>query len=126
MSKPSIKYDEVSDTLTISFESGLPGTGIELTEHILLRINKLERKTISIVFFDYSVLAQNTDIGTRSFPLTGLSNISSDLREIVLTILLNPPVSDFLHFSAYTVSVVETIPSISLQSIPVTRLLLNR
>jgi len=54
MSKPSIKYDEVSDTLTISFESGLPGTGVELTEHILLRINKLDRKAISIVFFDYS------------------------------------------------------------------------
>ena len=50
MSKSSIKYDEVSDTLTISFESGLPGTGIELTEHILLRINQLERKAISVFF----------------------------------------------------------------------------
>jgi len=33
-------YDESSDTLYISFEPGAKGTGIELNEHILLRIDK--------------------------------------------------------------------------------------
>jgi len=51
MNKASIKYDEVSDTLTVSFEHGVPATGIELTEHILLRISKTERKAISLVVF---------------------------------------------------------------------------
>jgi len=67
MNKPNIKYDEISDTLTISLEPGVPATGIELTEHILLRISKTERKAISIVVFEYSVLAQKTDMRTRSF-----------------------------------------------------------
>lgn len=119
MSKPSIKYDEVSDTLTISFEAGVQATGIELTDHILLRINRSERKAISLVFFDYSVLAQETDMGVRSFPLTGLSNLSNELQETVFEILLHEPVSEFLRLSAYTLSIVETIPIISLQPIPV-------
>ncbi len=120
MNKPNIKYDEISDTLTISLEPGVPATGIELTDHILLRINKTERKAISIIVFDYSVLAQKTDMGTRSFSIAaGLSQLSSELREIVFEILLQKPVSDFLHLSAYTLSLVETIPIVSLQPIPV-------
>lgn len=115
MSKPSIKYDEASDTLTVCFEPGSKATGIELTDHILLRINQQQRSCVSIVFFEYSVLTQKTDMGTRSFPLTSLSQVSSDLREMVFDILLAPPVSDFLKLSAYTVSVVETVPIISLQ-----------
>ncbi|MBW4635795.1 MAG: hypothetical protein KME30_29120 [Iphinoe sp. HA4291-MV1] len=119
MSKPSVKYDEASDTLTVCFEPGSKATGIELTDHILLRINQQQRKAVSIVFFEYSVLAQKTEMGSRSFPLTGLSKISSDLREMVFEILLSDPVSDFLHLSAYTVSLVETIPIVSLQPMPV-------
>jgi len=115
MSKPSVKYDEVSDTLRVSFEAGFKATGIELTDHILLRINQQQCSCVSIVFLEYSVLAQKTEMGTRSFPLTGLSQISSDLKEIVFDILLKAPVSDFLQLSAYTVSVGETIPIVSLQ-----------
>ncbi|MBD2169502.1 DUF2283 domain-containing protein [Calothrix membranacea FACHB-236] len=117
MSQSSIKYDEASDTLTVCFEPGSPATGIELTDHILLRINQQECKAVSITFLEYSVLAQKTEMGTRSFPLTGLSEISSDLKEKVLNILLTPPVSDVLQLSAYTVSLVETIPIVSLQPI---------
>ena len=120
MNKPNIKYDKISDTLTISLEPRLPATGLALTEHIFLRISKTERKAISIIVFDYSVLAQTTDTGTRSFSIAaGLSHLSSDLREIVLEILLQKPVCDFLHLSAYTLSLVETIPIVSLQLIPV-------
>jgi len=115
MSKPSVKYDEVSDTLRVSFEAGFKATGIELTDHILLRINQQQCSCVSIVFLEYSVLAQKTEMGTRSFPITGLSQISSDLKEIVFDILLKAPVSDFLQLSAYTVSVGEAIPIVSLQ-----------
>jgi len=117
MSKPSVKYDETSDTLTVCFESGSPATGIELTDHILLRINQQQCKAVSIVFFEYSVLAQKTEMGIRSFPLTGLLKISSDLKERVFGILLTPPVCDFLQVSVYTVSLVETIPIVSVQPI---------
>ena len=110
MEKPKINYDEMSDTLYVSFEPGTKATGIELNEHILLRINKNKRKAVGLTFFEYSLLAQKTDLGPRSFPLTGLSGLSGDLRQIVLNILLTPPVSDMLSVSAFTPSVVETIP----------------
>ncbi len=39
MAKPIVNYDEISDTLYVSFEPGKKATGIELNDHILLRIN---------------------------------------------------------------------------------------
>jgi uncharacterized protein YuzE len=120
MTKTSFNYDEISDTLYISFEPGEKATGIELNEHILLRINKKERRAVGLTFFEYSLLAQKTYIGPRSFPLTGLSEISDDLREIVLDIIQRPPVSDILSLSAYTPSVIETIPISHLQPLPIT------
>jgi uncharacterized protein YuzE len=120
MTKTSYNYDEISDTLYISFEPGEKATGIELNEHILLRMNKNERRAVGLTFFEYSLLAQKTYIGPRSFPLTGLSEISDDLREIVLDIIQRPPVSDILSLSAYTPSIIETIPISHLQPLPIT------
>jgi hypothetical protein len=120
MSQSNVKYDEISDTLTVSFEAGVPATGIELTDHILLRLSKHERKALSLVILEYSVLAQKTEMGNRSFSIaSGLSQLSNELREIVFDILLQKPVCDFLHLSAYTISLIETIPIISVQPIPV-------
>ena len=108
----------MSDTLYVSFEPGMKATGIELNDHILLRINKNKRKVVGLTFLEYSLLAQKTDVGPRSFPLTGLSELSDDLREIVLDILLSPPVSDILSVSVFTPSIVETIPITLLQPLP--------
>jgi len=99
MTKPIFNYDEMSDTLYISFEPGEKATGIELNDHILLRINKNERRAIGLTFLEYSLLAQKTEIGPRSFPLTGLAELSDELRETVLDIMLRPPVSDILSLS---------------------------
>ncbi len=119
MKKPNYNYDEASDTLYVSFEPGEKATGIELNEPMLLRITKDERRAVGLTFLDYSVLAQKTDIGPRSFPLTGLAELSEDLREIVLDILQRPPISDILQISAYTPSIVETIPISELQPLPI-------
>ncbi len=119
MAKPSTNYDEMSDTLYISFEPDEIATGIELNDHILLRINKHKRRAIGLTFFEYSLLAQKTEIGPRSFPLTGLAELSDELRDMVLDILLHPPVSDILSVSAYTPSLTDTIPITSLQPLPV-------
>jgi uncharacterized protein YuzE len=119
MTEPVLSYDEVSDTLYISFAPGEAATGIELTDHILLRVNKSERRAIGLTLLDYSLIAQTTDIGPRSFPLTGLAQLSPEMREIVLGILLHPPVRDILSLSAYTPSPGEAIPIILLQPLPV-------
>jgi uncharacterized protein YuzE len=115
MTKPVFNYDEMSDTLYVSFAPGEKATGIELNDHILLRINKKERRAIGLTFLDYSLLAQKTEVGPRSFPLTGLAELSDELREIVLDILLRPPVSDILVLSTYTPSIAETVPITVLQ-----------
>jgi uncharacterized protein YuzE len=120
MSELVFTYDEASDTLYISFAPDEAATGIELTDHILLRVNKRERRAIGLTLLDYSILTQTTDIAPRSFPLTGLDELSDDLREVVLNILLHPPVHDILSLSAYTPSLAETIPIISLQPLSIT------
>ena len=119
MKKPNIKYDEISDTLTISFEPNVLATGVELTDHILLRLHKSDRTAVSLTFFDYSIIAQPTDVGMHHFPLTGLAKLSDELREIVIEILQSKPVSQYIYLSAYTPSITEIIPIISLQAIPV-------
>ncbi|MBT9439878.1 MAG: hypothetical protein GAS50_11920 [Desulfobacterales bacterium] len=78
-----------------------------------------ERRAIGLTFLEYSLLAQKTEVGPRSFPLTSLSELSEELREIVLYILLRPPVSDILSLSTYTPSIVEAIPIISLQPVAI-------
>ena len=115
MTKPNYNYDEISDTLYVSFFPGEKATGIELNDHILLRIDEEEQKAIGITFFEYSLLAQKTEFGPRSFPLSGLNQLSGELKELVHGILLNPPVSDILTLSAYTPSSVEVIPITSIQ-----------
>ncbi len=116
MNKPIFKYDEKSDTMNVTFAAGESGTGIELNENILLRINENERRAVGLTLFDYSVLAQPTEIGFRSLPLDGLENLPLEIREIVIEILLSSPVRDVLTLSAYTPSTVETIPITSLQN----------
>ncbi len=117
MTQPTFNYDETSDTLYISFSPGEKATGIELNDHILLRINKDERRAVGLTIFDYSLLAHKTDFGPRSFPLSGLKELSEELREIVYEILGSVPVNTILSVSAYTPSTLETIPITSLRPV---------
>lgn len=118
MATPTLHYDEASDTLYISFAPGEHATGIELNEHILLRINKAERRAVGLTIFEYSVLAQPTEVGPRSVPLSGLAQLSAELRAVVLEVAQRPPVSDYLALSAYTPSAAETIPITSVRPLP--------
>ena len=119
MAEPIFHYDEASDTLYVSFAPGEAATGIALNDHMLLRINKHERRAIGLTLFDYSILAQVTEVSPRSFPLTGLMQLSDDLRAMVLDILQRPPVCELLSLSAYTPSLAETVPIASLQPVPI-------
>jgi uncharacterized protein YuzE len=118
MNAPLFNYDEPSDTLYVSFASGEKATGIELNDHILLRLNKAERRAVGLTFFEYSLLAQRTEVGPRSFPLTGLAQLSEELRELVLEIVSRPPVNAVISLYAYSPSSMETIPTTSLQPLP--------
>lgn len=118
MKTPNFNYDEISDTLYVSFEPGVMATGIELNNNILLRIDKDKRKAIGITFLDFSLLTQRADFGPRSFPLTGLAELSDELRELVLEIIQSHPVKEILTLSTYTPTYSESIPITSLQHLP--------
>lgn len=109
MNDPIFSYDEISDTLTISFFPGEMATGIELNDNLLLRINKQKRYAVSLSIFNYSILAQKPEAGLRSLPLTGLDELSDSLRQLVLAILLQKPLSDILAVSTYTPSLSEHV-----------------
>jgi uncharacterized protein YuzE len=110
MTQPTANYDETSDTLYMSFIPNFKATGIELNEHILLRIDKENRRAVGITLLDYSILIQKADFGPRSFPLTGLAHLSNETRELVMEILGSPPVTEILSISTYTPSFSEAIP----------------
>jgi len=97
-------YDEEGDTLYVSFSPGEMGTGVELNDHILLRLNKEEKRAIGLTFLDFSVLIQRTEFAPRSFPLTGLADISDQMREIVMRLITTPPVNYFLTLLTYKLS----------------------
>ena len=110
MTEPQIRYDEPSDTLYVSFAPGEAATGLELSDHILLRVDKRSRSAVGITLFDFSVLAQQTDLGPRSFPLSGLARLSPELRELAISLLQSEPVSEYLSLFAFSPTASETIP----------------
>lgn len=116
MNTPVYTYDEPSDILTITFSPGEAATGIELNDHMLLRVNKAEQRAVGMSIFDYSVLAQPTEFGLRSLPLTGLDKLSESTRDLVLAILQTEPVQSILLLSAYAPTAAETIPIAALHS----------
>lgn len=118
MTTSVFNYDQTNDTLYVAFAPGEKATGIELNDHILLRLNKAERRAVGLTFFEYSLLAQRTEVGPRSFPLTGLAQLSEELRELGLEIVSRQPVNAILSLYAYSPSSMETIPTTSLQPLP--------
>lgn len=110
MVEPSVLYDEEGDVLYISFVRGETGTGLDLNDHILLRVDKQTREAVGITVISFSILANRSECGSRSFPLTGLDEPSPALRELAFEILKKPPVSDYLTLSADSPAGVETVP----------------
>ena len=115
--EPVYKYDEESDTLSVVFVPAAIATGIELTDHILLRINKTARQIISITLLDYSLLVQETAFGPRTFPLTGLAALSEETRDLALDILRESPVRNILRIAAYTPKDGQIIPIVLVQPV---------
>lgn len=100
MAEPEIFYDELGDTLYISFAPGKTGTGLELNDHILLRVDKQHRCAIGITLVSFSILVNRSEIGARSVPLSGFDELRPELRELALELLHSPPVSEYLTVMA--------------------------
>ena len=96
MAEPEIIYDEGGDTLYISFIPGEDGSGLDLNDHVLLRVDRRNRRAVGITLISFSLLANRSDDRPRGLPLSGLNELSPRLRELALEILRSPPVSDYL------------------------------
>ncbi|MEA3351432.1 MAG: DUF2283 domain-containing protein [Chloroflexota bacterium] len=118
--KPTYSYDKEVDVLYISFSPGEKATtAVELNDNILLRFNKAEKRAIGLTLMDFSVLIQLTNLGPRSFPLTGLNDLEPEWQETVLEIIKVSPVNQILKVSAYTPSLTDTMPITSVEKPPI-------
>jgi uncharacterized protein YuzE len=113
---PAFSYDKEADVLYVTFAPGEKATAaVELNDNILLRFNRTERLAVGLTLMDFSVLVQLTELGPRSFPLTGLKDIEPEWQDLVIEILRQPPVSQILRVSTYTPSPSEAVPITSVE-----------
>lgn len=120
MSLPTYSFDKEADVLYISFSPGEKATtAVELNDNILLRFNYAEKRAIGLTLMDFSVLVQLTELGPRSFPLTGLIELEPEWQETVIEIITKPPINQILKVSTYTPSLAETVPITSVEKPPI-------
>ena len=118
--EPTYSYDKEADVLYISFSPGEKATSaVELNENILLRFNRVEKRAVGLTLMDFSVLVQITNLGPRSFPLTGLNDLEPDWQDTVIEIITAPPVNQILKVSSYMASAAETVPITSIEKPPI-------
>ncbi len=118
MNEPKFTYDEDGDILYISFAPGETGTGILLNDQLLLRVKRSERRVVGLTIMDYSILAHETNIGPRTVPLTGLEEVSTELRDLALDLLQTPELRTILTLSAFSPSSADATPSVTLRLVP--------
>ncbi len=111
-------YDREADILEIFFGQSEPGTGVELTEHILLRINLQTYRPISVTVLHFSILTEHTEYGPRSYALDKLNEVPEEIRERVLQVVTTMPVSQFLKITHFQASPTEQIPVTYVESQP--------
>jgi len=93
-------YDSESDVLDVYFGEKRPAWTIELTDNILISVDREARAAVALAFLDLSVLLRPTPFGPRSFPITGLADLPIAERDLVLQLINSPPVSRWLDVSA--------------------------
>ncbi|HET7228390.1 MAG TPA: hypothetical protein VFJ16_00165 [Longimicrobium sp.] len=111
-----LSYDEPSDTLYVNFERCPCATYLGLSDQILLGVDAERRRVVRLMLQDFSVLANRSEIGPRSFPMDGLDEMSPDLRKLAMQLAHSPPVSDYLTISMYSPGGIEETPIITLNT----------
>lgn len=103
-------HDEDGDILEIFFGENKPATGIELTDHILLRLNPETQRAVSLTFLHFSILTERTEYGPRSYPMDKLEELPEDLRESAIRAMSTAPVNQFLKLSFFQESPTKRVP----------------
>ena len=103
-------YDPEADMLEIFFGTNAPATGIELTDHIVLRLNLQTKRAVSLLLLDFSILTERTEYGPRNYPLTTLHALPDEVCAGVLRVITSMPVKQFLKVSHFQASPTESVP----------------
>jgi len=101
-------YDDEGDILDVYFDgfsSERPVWTLELTDNIMITIDRAQRQVLALGFLDFSELIRRTPFGPRSFPITGLADLPLAERDLVLEVLGREPIQRWLD-----VSTVEHLP----------------
>lgn len=108
--KIRLVYDEGEDILDIFFGANEPATGVELTDHILLRVDQETGRAVSLTICHLSILTERTEYGPRSFPLDNLDDLPENLRELAVRLMMTAPVNRFLKLSNFQESPTKHVP----------------
>ncbi|MCW5849273.1 MAG: DUF2283 domain-containing protein [Anaerolineae bacterium] len=111
-------YDTEADVLEVDFGPRRPAWTVELTDNILLSIDRTTEQPVSLTLLDYSVMIQPGPFGSLSFPLHGLDPLPASERSLVLTILTHPPVSTWLSLSSVELLPTSPLPIVHVAYVP--------
>ncbi len=94
------EYDRESDVLDIYFGERRRSWSIELTDNIMISVDREAGAAVALCLLDFTKLIRLTPFGPPSFPITGLADLPIAERDLVLEILNSPPVDRWLDVSA--------------------------
>jgi len=100
--------------LEIFFAHGA-GTGLELSDEIVLCYDPATNLPLSLIFITFSKLIQPTEYGVESFQLTDLEHLAVPKRSQTLTMLNSAPINHYLHISAFCLPKADAV-----QFVPIT------
>lgn len=103
-------YDKNEDILEIFFGENEPATGVELTDHILLRLNPKTGRAISLTLLHFAILIERTEYGPRSYPIAKFEELPEELRDTALRTMTKTPVSRFLKILSFQESPNKSVP----------------
>ena len=103
-------YDEDVDILELFFGDNGPARDIELTDQIILRLDREARRAVSLTLLHFSILSEQTVYGPRSWRLDSLEQMPDALREVVLRVLTTLPVSQFLKLTQLQTGSAQFVP----------------
>ena len=113
------EYDEIGDVLDVYFGENRRAWTIELTENIMISIDRQTEEAVSLTLLDFTELIRPTPVGPRSFPLTGLAALPADERDLVVKVLTTPPVRDLLDVSSVLSPLASPLPIMHLERRPI-------
>ena len=114
--KIRLAYEETGDILEIVFVGVKATSAVELNDNIVLRFNREQKRAAGLTLLDFSALALPTELGVRSFALSGIDALPQELREVVVRIITTPPVNRFLKVTIFQASAGDQIPLAYIES----------